>query len=340
MNVARRHSRERGAAGAQHNRRPGGPVAARLTARPTAPIVNSMRRFIFAALLVGAGAGGARAQQVPARELLEFPFATVAEPQALSRRVAGALWNPALLAPMPSAATRISAAALNTPIAQGVTAQYLGVGHALGRGVTVGGSVLRAQVSDLVRTDDDPSSIPFEDDIPYSTTLWSLSAARRFGPLSAGASLRHRRGTADVRRDGATSVDVGIAVDRIGSLPLRAGASTFLMSPGAGDREPRTVVAAIEAPVVRDTTHEGALGYSFLQTQRYGHEHYLYGSARWRRLFGVAGLAQHHGAVSRTRRLRLGLGLQHARYEVGLAREETGGGLGASYQFNLTATFP
>lgn len=299
-----------------------------------------MRRFIFAALLVGAGADGAAAQQVPARELLEFPIATVAEPPALSRRVAGALWNPALLAPLAGGATRISAAALNTPIAQGVTAQYLGIGHGLRGGFAVGASVARAQVSDLVRTDDDPSSIPFEDDIPYSTTLWSLSAARRVGPVSVGASVRHRRGTADARRDGATSVDVGVHAERMGGLPIRAGAATFLSSPGGSGRELRSLVAALEAPVVRDSTYEGALGYSFLHTQRYGHEHYLYGSARWWRLHGLAGLAQHEGSVSRTRRLRLGLGLQYARYEVGLAREESGGGLGASYQFTLTATFP
>lgn len=340
MNVTRRHSRERGAAGWQLNPRPTRPVASRLTARRRSPIVNSMRRFIFAALLVGADADGSAAQQVPARELLEFPIATVAEPPALARRVAGGLWNPALLAPLGVGATRVSAAALNTPIAQGVTAQHFGIGHSVRGGITVGASVTRAQVSDVVRTDDDPSSVPFDTDIPYSTTLWSAALARRVGPVTLGAALRHRRGTADAIRGGATSLDLGVAGEGIAGAPVRFGASTFLSSPGGGDRELRSLVAAVELPVRRDSTWSLDAGYSFLQTQRYGHEHYVYGSARWWRLDGRAGIAQHEGIVSRTRRLRVGLGLQYARYEVGLAREESGGGLGASYQFTLTATFP
>jgi hypothetical protein len=291
----------------------------------------------FAALVVGSAACRAAAQQVPGRELLEFPIAVGAEAPALASLTAGGLWNPALVAPTARNRFLVSAAALNTPIAQGVSAQHLGANYVLSRSLLAALAITRAQVSDLVRTDDDPSSVGPE--IPYGTTIVSAALAGRRGALTAGAALRYRRGTADAFHAAATSIDLGLRLDSTFGLPLRLGASSFLFSPGREADEPLSVAAAAEYPVARDSTHEVDVGYSFLHTARLGQEHYVYAAARWHRLDGRVGIAHHDGMASTTRRVRLGLGLQYARYLVGLAREESGVGLGASYQFTLTSTF-
>jgi len=54
-----------------------------------------MSRFIFAALGSIVLAGPVAAQQVPGRDLFEFPIGLLAEPAALSAQMTGGLWNPA-----------------------------------------------------------------------------------------------------------------------------------------------------------------------------------------------------------------------------------------------------
>ena len=319
------------------NHRGGCVVDARLT-RPTGPgILNSMRCFIFAALCVGVASGEIEGQQVPARELLEFPITVMAEAPALARLVAGGLWNPASIGMAPGRRGLASAAALNTPIAQGVTAQHVGISYPVGPGLTGALSFTHAAVSDLVRTGTDPSSEPLGGDIPYGTAVYSASFAWRSGHTLVGAAVRYRRGEADTDRGSAVSTDLGVQSEAAFGTPLRLGLSTFLLSPSASGRESATLLGAAEWPIVEDSIRAAAVGYSYQRTQRYGAEHYVYGSARWRRFDARGGLAEYRGETAKTRRLRLGMGLQYARYLVGLAREESGAGLGASYQFTLTA---
>ncbi|HYD53666.1 MAG TPA: hypothetical protein VEA99_13610 [Gemmatimonadaceae bacterium] len=299
-----------------------------------------MRRFIFAALSVGVAMRGIEGQQVPARELLEFPITVMAEAPALARLVAGGLWNPAAIGAAPGGLGLASAAALNTPIAQGVAAQHVGVSFPLRRGRLLGTvSFTHASVSDLVRTGPDPSEESLGGDIPYATAVYSAGLAWRRATTLVGAALRYRRGHADAEHRSALAADVGVLAERAFGTPLRIGVSTFLLNGSGADREPFTLLAAAELPLRADSITATAVGYSYQRTQRLGEEHYVYGSARWRRLDARAGMAEYHGLASRTRRLRLGLGLQYARYLVGLAREESGAGLGASYQFTLTAMF-
>jgi hypothetical protein len=310
-----------------------------LTGRTRLDIVKFMRCFTFAALCVGFASTAAEGQQVPARELLEFPIAIIAEAPALARQVAGGLWNPATIATLPGRRVHASAAAMNTPIAFGVSAQHVGATFVLKPSVYGAFSFTRAEVGDILRTGPDPSIDTLSSEIPYSTSIVSASAAWQFRTLTAGAAVRYRHGVADMERSGALSVDLGIVAQRVLGTPATVGLSTFLLSPSSRSREPLTVLAAAEVPVLTDSLWQAGLGYSFQHTESYGHEHYLFASGRWRSFDGRVGLAQHRGLVATTRRLRVGLGLQYARYLVGLAREESAAGLGGSYQFTLTATF-
>jgi hypothetical protein len=71
------------------------PVAARLTAPLEPDNVKYMSRFIFGLAVSFILSRTATAQQVPGRDLLEFPLGTLAESPALTRQIAGGLWNPA-----------------------------------------------------------------------------------------------------------------------------------------------------------------------------------------------------------------------------------------------------
>src|SRR5215470_7933647 len=131
-----------------------------------------MSRFIFAALGSIVVASAAAGQQVPGRDLFEFPLGLLAEPAALSKQMTASLWNPAAgeLAPFRRAALGI--AELYSPQEQGVRLGMLGLAYAPRPNVTATASFASAWVSDLLRTETDPQSLGGE--IPYSSTLVSL----------------------------------------------------------------------------------------------------------------------------------------------------------------------
>ena len=307
-----------------------------LTKDAPSGILRRMRRLPLALLGFGALAAPVRAQQVPGRDLLDFPVGVLGEAPALSAAVAGGVWNPAR-ASVGDGRLRVSAAALNTPIEQGVSAWYVGGTVRAGTLGLASLAVVRAGVSDLLRTETDPQSLGEE--IPYRTTVLSASFARRFAPMTLGLALRHRTGTVDVDRGSATSVDAGISTERVGRVPVRLAAFSFLFSPFARARERARVGAAADAPLFRDDQREFRLGVSAARTEKAAAERYVIGSARWRWLTANGGLGRERFAGASTTRLRLGFGLHYARYEVGVAREDSGAGMGPTYQFMLSSVF-
>lgn len=291
-----------------------------------------MRRFIFAAAIVASAATRLGAQGAPARELLDFPIAAMAEPAALASAFAGGLWNPAMPA-RPGSRPAAGVAFLTSPIDLGVTAVSFGAQGRLPFGLHGGATLVHASVGDLVRTDTDPTSLGEE--IPYHTTLVALSAARRLGAWSVGTGLRARTARELDRRGESASLDVGAVADRPMGLPVRLALSTFLL--GGNRKERGLVLAAADARLAgRDSIWESRAGLSTSLGDGAAREDYLFTSLRGWRAEVRGGVARHSAYGYRTTRLRLGLGLHVARYSVGIAREESGAGLGASYQFLLT----
>jgi hypothetical protein len=297
-----------------------------------------MRRMIFAVATCGAVALPAGAQQVPARDLLDFPIGAVAEPRALARATGDGVWNPAACLLPLSARLRVGVAALETPAEQALSAQLLGGAMAMPGDLTLSISAVRAAVDDIVRTDTDPQSVGGA--VPYSTTLLSIGLARRTRKyLTAGVAARYRTGELDATRRGAFGVDGGIIADSLFGRDGRIGASTFLWRPGASADERTTYSAAADLRALgSDERREVRAGYGFSYTEETGREHYLFGSARAARLEGRAGLARIERFSRPEWRLRLGVGVYYARYVLGIGRDESGAGLPPTYQFTLTAT--
>jgi hypothetical protein len=296
-----------------------------------------MSRFIFAALASFCFIGAAAAQQVPGRDLFDFPLGLLAEPAALSSRMAASIWNPAAASLDSASRLRAGFAGLATPQDQGVRLEMFGTEYRVARGLTTNVSFAQASVTDIIRTETDPQSTPGE--IPYQTTLISAGAAAHRGSATVGLAARYRSASLDAEHAGGFALDAGAIIDRVARTPVRLAASTFLLSPSR-HKEAATFMAAADLPLVhRDTTLSVRGGYAIMRTEGRGSEDYLFGSTRYRQFDASAGVSQSRVFGTTSRRLRLGVGLRYAGYDLALAREDGAAGFGASYQFVLTRTF-
>lgn len=296
-----------------------------------------MSRLAFAALASIILSSVAAAQQVPGRDLLEFPIGLLAEPAPLSTQMAGGFWNPATAALGSDTVARIGFAGLNTPQDQGVRLEMASGAYRLRAPTTVSFSIVQATVSDIVHTETDPQSVGGE--IPYGTTMLSAGVSQRRSFVRAGVAARYRWAVADDRHAGTFSLDGGVVADRLGPVPLRVALSTFLFSPSRSSDQ-ATYAAAAELPVVRrDSTLEWDAGYSLSHTEGRGREGYAFTSFRLARLEANGGVAETNIYGGNDRRWRFGVGLHYAGYTVAIGREDGAAGFGASTQFLLTRAF-
>lgn len=297
--------------------------------------VKYMWRLIFA-ITLGSSAPVAAAQDVPGRDLLDFPIGALAEPVTMARLAGDGLHNPATIVLPERARLRFSAVALTTPADQGVGAQLLAAAGRIPGDLTVGLSIARAEVDEILRTQSDPQTIGQE--VAYSTTLMSASVAQRRNGFSLGISARYRLGQADRLSRGAFLLDGGIVAHRLFGRDLNAGFSSFLWRPGDADRERTALSAAADAKVAGpDSVRQARLGYAITVLAAQETEHYGYAAGRYGRWEGRVGVARQQVYDVHDWRLRLGLGLRYARYVIGIAREENGAGLPPYYQFALSA---
>jgi hypothetical protein len=300
-----------------------------------------MSRFIFAIMATTAIASAAMAQQVPGRDLLQFPIGSLAEAPPLSREMVGGLWNPGL-DPLP-AGERLAfgATVLTTPIEQGVQATLIGAAYRMSHGLTGTLSVAQASVGGIIKTTGtDPESLPGEGDVPYSTTIVSAGASRDFGGVTAGLAARYRWGALDTEHRGVGTLDGGVTIDRFLRTPLRIAASTFLLTPGRPQEDATYMIAADLPLLPSDSIRSVRGGYSLQHTDERGHENYAFLSGRFRQFDASAGVLQSSMFGGISWRLRVGLGLHYGRYAVAVAREDGAAGIGASQQFLLTSVFP
>jgi hypothetical protein len=292
-----------------------------------------------AAGLVSAAAG---AQPVPGRDLLRFPLGTMDRPAAMPTMAGDGLGNPAAIALTGTDRARVGIAALQTPSDQGVRGALVAAAAQLPRRLTVGVSVARVTVSDLYRTESDPHSLG---EIPYATTLYSATIARlNARRVLAGLAVRYRDGQLDRERRGAFGLDAGALVEHLPILDASFGAATFLWQPGGsggtGDARGAGAVVNLAADLRilgRAQLRQLRAGYSLLADGRY-REHFAFATARVGVWEGRAGLARADAYGQQPWRTRLGIVLHYEPYGVGVAREENGAGLGASYQFTLNAS--
>lgn len=313
-------------------------VVIRLTDARCHNKLKYMSRFIFAAVVSGVLAGAAptaAAQQVPGRDLLEFPLGVLAEPASLSSRMAGGLWNPATARLDSAARGEIGIAGLATPKSQGVSLEMIAGEYRLRPSWTASASYAQASVTDIFRTDTDPQSLGAE--IPYSTSVLSAGLATALTrSLNLGAALRYRWAAADTAHTGVVSLDAGAVVDRLAGTPVRLALSTFLFSP-ARSREAATYQAAADVPLLRrDSSWTVRAGAAVSHTDGRGREDYGFGTASYRQFDLSAGVLQSSVYGNVDHRLRLGVGVRYAGYDLAFGREDGVAGFPPSYQFLLT----
>ena len=295
-----------------------------------------MRRIAISSLFLMAAPAVAVAQRVPGRDLLDFPLGTLADAPALSTTTGLGLANPAAIWIPDGHLGRVSLSALQTPAEVGVSIQALGIAVSLPQQIAASLSIVQASVNDIPRTEIDPKSLP--GDIPYSTSLFSVGVARRQESVVAGVMLRYRVGSLDDQQRGAFGLDAGVLADSLLGLPIRAGASTFLWRPANGSDEETAYSGAIDGRVLRGPgSREGRLGYSLTLIERRTVEHYGFAALNEGRWSATAGLLRHVSSGEGDWSLRIGIGLRHKRYHIGVARDGVRDGIGGIYQFTLTS---
>jgi len=296
-----------------------------------------MSRLIFAALGSIGLAGPCAAQQVPGRDLFQFPLGLLAEPAALSSQMTGGLWNPASAELAGTDRAAVGIAGLYSPQDQGVRLTMIGGAYRVRPSLTATASMASAWVTDILRTETDPQSLGGE--IPYGSTVLSAGLATGRHNVTLGVSARYRSGAADAERAGAFGVDAGAIVDRVAGTPVRVAASTFLFSP-TNTRDGPSYLVGADVPVFTDSTAAMRAGYGITFNDSRGREEYAFSTGRYRQLDLSAGVARTVAFGNRDLRWRLGCGLRYASYTLAIGREDGAAGLGASYQFLFKRVIP
>jgi hypothetical protein len=293
-----------------------------------------MQRFVLGAAMLF-GAANARAQRVPARDLLNFPLGLAGEPAALGDGPARGLWNPSTSLLGPGERGRIALAALSAPIDVALSGQVVHGAIAVKSVGTLSVGIARAAIQELVHTETDPQSIG--NDIPYSTWVISGGIARRLNShLTAGGAVRLRTGHVYTETSSTIVTDVGFVASDITSRSIRIAASTFLWSPGSDDA-PTISVAADARVAGSDTLRQVRGGVSFVTTHDGPAEQYPFVEGRFGKVIARGGLVHLEAYGNTAWRLRMALLLRHGGYTISIAREENANGLAATYQLGVTS---
>ncbi|HJU74369.1 MAG TPA: hypothetical protein VJ717_11535 [Gemmatimonadaceae bacterium] len=294
-----------------------------------------MRRSVCALIAAGL-ASEVQAQQLPGRDLFEFPISALAEGTALALFAGDGLRNPASIYVSPSERGRLSLTSLATGREQRVSAQTLAVAYTT-YGTTAGLSVARSSVGDIARTDTDPQTIGA--DVPYGLVVVSVAAARRERTLTSGIAVRYQSGELDTERRQELGLDAGVIVDSVAGRDVTVAASSFLWRPGgAGGRSGAAFSGAIEAKALALGWWQGAhlrAGYAWTGVPQASNEHFGYVSLRTRVWDARVGGARVFTRNDATNRLRIALGARSGRYRLGVSREESPYGLSPAYVFML-----
>ncbi len=316
-------------------------VASRLTAAVWIPKFIYMRGLLLPVMIAALSlCRGARAQIVPARDLLQFPIGTLDHASALPGGINDGFGNPAAIGLERGARLRIGLAALQTPSDQSVDLRMLAVAVAHGERDTFGFSILHAGVGNLYRTTTDPQTVGT---IAYNTTLTSLSAAHRFGDhITGGIAARYRTGEIGGDRRGTALVDVGATATHLPLLDARLGIASFLWRPVNPSKERPALniggdVRLYEA-MLGTAPVDVRGGYGVTLTEGEQREDAIVGAARLDGVQASAGLVRTAAFGSSEWRPRFGIGVRFGGYSASVARQQNGAGLDPIYQFTLSTT--
>ncbi len=308
-------------------------------------MVNCMHRKLLCGLAtvlgVLLGAPSAAAQPVPARDLWDFPLGAVGAPAALAAEAGVGLWNPAMMALPADTRWRAGVASLSTGVDQGVEGQMVGVAMRRPGGLSLGVSVARAAVSDLVRTDTDPQSLGT---LQYESVLASFTAARTLAPwLTAGVAARWRQGRAERDVRSALAADMGVLLRHEPWRDARFAVGTFLWRPGRENEDrPQVTIASDVRLVGSSPLAEARFGVAVQgatrgQRDRTTQELGPFASTRYGPVEARVALPTIRSGTTRLTRTRFSLTLHLARFAVGIGREDAHVGLGPLYQFTFSS---
>jgi hypothetical protein len=267
-----------------------------------------------------------------AQRVLDWPLRTTAGPEAVTRGVEAAFWNPAAIIAGVGRGEAIIADQ-RTPDVIGLSGFAAAASWRLDTRTVIAGGYQHVSIDGLGETSTSPLSDIGEATFSIAEDQISLGASHVLGTaVTAGAGVRSHRSNESEVFESTTSLTAGfIALPAVPLHPV-IGASIFTEKGGV-----RYIVGAeASMPDVTDGLNMRA-GYGIRGgANSVAVEHRLGVTGLWRQMISVsAGVVTADAGAERSWEPVLGASLRVSRYELGVLRESLASDFGAAYSFRF-----
>lgn len=271
------------------------------------------------------------ATSASAQRVLDWPLRTTAGPEAVTRGVEAAYWNPAAIA---SATSRgeVLIADQRSPASIGVGGFAAAVSWRLDPRTTVAAGYQHVSIDDIGETSTSPLPDTDEPTFSIGEDQFAIGVAHALGSaLTAGGGVRHDRSNELGFSESTTSLIAGFLFTP--ALPLRPVLGASVLTQSGGVRYNGGIEAG--SLVTRDL--ELRAGYGIRGGKdALAVEHRVGATLKWRQMVGVTGgFATAQAGAERTYDAVFGASLRVSRYELGVLREGLANDFGAAYSFRF-----
>ncbi|MGQ0560576.1 MAG: hypothetical protein ACT443_01730 [Gemmatimonadota bacterium] len=271
------------------------------------------------------------ASAASAQRVLDWPLRTNAGPEAVTRGVEAAFWNPAAIA---TGSTRgeVIIADQRAPSAIGVGGFAAAASWRLDARTTVGAGYQRVSIDDIGATSTSPLPDAGETTFSVGEDQIAIGVSHALGAnLIAGGGVRYDRSDELGFNESTTSLSAGFIF--VPALPLRPVLGASVLTRSGGVRYSGGV--EVSSSPGRNFDVRGGWGVrggenAVAVEQRVG------ATVTWRTLVAVtAGVATADAGTERSYEPVVGASLRVSRYEIGVLRENLASDFGAAYSFRF-----
>lgn len=274
---------------------------------------------------------GIVATPASAQRILDWPLRTSAGPEAVTRGVEAAYWNPAAIANLVTRG-EVLVADQRAPASIGVGGFAAAASWRLDGRTTVAAGYQQVSIDDIGETSTSP--LPDNGAPSFSITedQIAIGVAHALGAtVTAGGGVRHDRSNESGLNESTTSLSAGFLFTP--SLPLRPVLGGSILTQRNGVRFSGGL--EIGAPIVNEL--ELRAGYGVRGGENaIAVEHRAGLTLNWRSMAEVTGgFATSDAGSERTYDPVFGASLRVSRYELGVLREGLANDFGAAYSFRF-----
>lgn len=282
-------------------------------------------------LIIAVAATLLYAAPASAQRILDWPLRTTAGPEAVTRGVEAAFWNPAALM-VASGRGEAIIADQRTPDAIGLGGFAAAAAWRLDPRTTVAAGYQHVAIDDIGETSTSP--IPETGELKFAIVedQVALSAAHALGAaLTAGVGVRYSRSDEWGADSSTTSLTAGFILNP--ALPFSPVAGVSVITQPGGVRYAGGLDVAVPT-LLKDLSVR--IGYGLRGGEDQTTEHRFGFTSLYRSTLGItAGLGGANAGGGSSWQPVLGASVRVNRYELGVMRENLSYGFGAAYSFRF-----